>query len=65
MAIGRFLILQVLAGWPQNGRNRGIHILHLLKSLSPVLHENLVELWDTIIPKLIEYLDGELRVLKQ
>ncbi|KAK7115260.1 maestro heat-like repeat-containing protein family member 1 isoform X1 [Littorina saxatilis] len=50
--------LIVLAGWPQNGRNRGQHVLQLMKGLSPNLHENLAELWDTIIPKLTEYLDG-------
>ena len=54
--IARFL---VQCGWPQNGRNRGIHILNLMKGLSPNLHENIVDLWDTIIPKLVEYLDGK------
>ncbi|XP_076448959.1 maestro heat-like repeat-containing protein family member 1 isoform X1 [Babylonia areolata] len=53
--------LIVLIGWPQNGRNRGVHILQLMKGLSPNLHDSLVELWDTIIPKLSEYLDGTRR----
>ncbi|KAK7500196.1 hypothetical protein BaRGS_00008419, partial [Batillaria attramentaria] len=49
--------LVILAGWPQNGRNRGVHVLQLMKGLSPNLHENIVSLWDTIIPKLLGYLD--------
>ncbi|CAG2234423.1 unnamed protein product [Mytilus edulis] len=49
--------LMVLAGRPQNGRNRGIHVLTLMQGLVPNLNENLVELWDTVIPKLIQYLE--------
>ncbi|XP_025115241.1 maestro heat-like repeat-containing protein family member 1 isoform X3 [Pomacea canaliculata] len=49
--------LMVLCGWPQNGRNRGMHVLQLMKNLSPNLHENLVEIWDTVVPKLIGYLE--------
>ncbi|CAH1780505.1 unnamed protein product, partial [Owenia fusiformis] len=47
----------VLAGRPLHGRNCGIHILSAMKSMSPNFHENLVELWDTVIPKLIAYLE--------
>jgi len=50
--------MQVLAGRPLNGRERGVHVLNLMKGLSPNLHENLVELWDIVIPKLVQYLEG-------
>ena len=50
--------LMVLAGRPQNGRGRGIHVLTLMQGLSPNLNENIVELWDTVIPKLVQYLEG-------
>ncbi|XP_060572841.1 maestro heat-like repeat-containing protein family member 1, partial [Ruditapes philippinarum] len=49
--------LVTLAGRPQNGRQRGVHVLNLMKGLSPNLHDNLVELWDTVIPKLVQYLE--------
>ncbi|XP_052816666.1 maestro heat-like repeat-containing protein family member 1 isoform X2 [Mya arenaria] len=49
--------LMVLAGRPLNGRERGVHVLNLMKGLSPNLHEGLVELWDTVIPKLVQYLE--------
>ncbi|KAK6184716.1 hypothetical protein SNE40_007128 [Patella caerulea] len=55
--IARFI---VWAGRPANGGERGIHVLTLMKALSPNLHENLVELWDTVIPKLIQYLEDNL-----
>ena len=48
-----------MAGRPQNGRNRGTHVLHAMKALSPNFNENLVEIWDTVIPKLIQFLEGE------
>ena len=28
-----------------------------MKSLSPVLHPDLVEIWDTVVPKLVKYLE--------
>ncbi|XP_012944683.1 maestro heat-like repeat-containing protein family member 1 isoform X2 [Aplysia californica] len=49
--------LMVLAGRPRNGRERGIHVLNLMKGLSPNLHDGIVGLWDAVIPKLISYLD--------
>nr|XP_022339324.1 maestro heat-like repeat-containing protein family member 1 isoform X2 [Crassostrea virginica] len=49
--------LMVLAGCPKNNRDRGMHVLLLMKGLSPNLHESLVELWDTVIPKLTQYLE--------
>ncbi|KAH9515723.1 Maestro heat-like repeat-containing protein member 1 [Bulinus truncatus] len=50
--------LMVLVGHPNNGRERGVHILNLMKNISPNLHENIVGLWDAVIPKLISYLKG-------
>ncbi|XP_052229832.1 maestro heat-like repeat-containing protein family member 1 isoform X3 [Dreissena polymorpha] len=49
--------LMTLAGRPLNGRQRGVHVLNLMKGLAPNLHDNLTELWDTVIPKLVQYLE--------
>ncbi|KAI0215333.1 Maestro heat-like repeat-containing protein family member 1 [Lamellibrachia satsuma] len=52
--------LMVMAGHPMSGRRRGVHVLTAMKALSPLLHESLVELWDAVIPKLIQYVkDGQ------
>lgn len=51
--------LFVLAGHPHNGRGRGEHVLTAMRALCPNLKEDLVELWDMIIPKLLTYLQGE------
>lgn len=48
--------LIVLAGCPHSG-GRGTHVLKLLQALSLNLHPNIVEMWDNVIPKLIQYLD--------
>ena len=40
------------------GRQRGVNILQCMMGLSPNIHENLVELWDVVIPKLVSYLEG-------
>ncbi|KAJ8303306.1 hypothetical protein KUTeg_019702 [Tegillarca granosa] len=53
--------LVVLAGRPTNGRERGQHVLSTMKGLSPNLNENIVELWDTVIPKLLQYLEDATR----
>ena len=50
--------LKVMLGYPRHGSNRGEHILNCLQSLSPLLQEDLVELWDAVIPKLLSYLSG-------
>lgn len=50
--------LFVLAGHPHNGRNRGEHILTSMKVLCSNLKEELVELWDVVVPKLLSYLHG-------
>lgn len=51
--------LFVLAGYPMNGRKRGEHVLTLMKALCPNIKEELVELWDMVIPKLLSYLHGK------
>ena len=51
-------IPQVMSGCALAGGVRGIHVLKLLKALSPILEPNLVEMWDTVIPKLVQYLEG-------
>ncbi|KAI6647039.1 Maestro heat-like repeat-containing protein family member 1 isoform X2 [Oopsacas minuta] len=56
-----FVRLLVLAGVPIkpiDGPNelRGVHVLKLMKALSPNIHEDLVSLWDAVIPKLITQL---------
>ncbi|EGD80633.1 hypothetical protein PTSG_01221 [Salpingoeca rosetta] len=38
-------------------RRRGIEALKMLQSLSINFHENIEELWDAIIPKLVQYLE--------
>ena len=48
-----------MAGHPLSGRRRGVHVLTAMKALSPLLHESLVELWDAVIPKLIQYVEGK------
>ena len=52
-----FTFPQVMAGYPFEGRGRGVHVLRLMKSLSPILHPDLVDIWDTVIPKLTQYLE--------
>lgn len=49
---------QVMSGCPLPGGGRGDQVLKLLKALSPILQPSLVEMWDTVIPKLIQYLEG-------
>eukprot|EP00058_Branchiostoma_floridae_P019456 XP_002604946.1 hypothetical protein BRAFLDRAFT_77203 [Branchiostoma floridae] len=49
--------LVVMAGQPHAGGGRGQHILLLMKGLSPNLNPDLVDLWDAVIPKLIQFLE--------
>jgi hypothetical protein len=51
--------LIVLAGHPHNGQGRGEHILNCMTALVPNLHEDLVDLWDAVIPKLLSYLNEQ------
>ena len=50
----------MLCGNPLNGRNRGEHVINCMASLGPNIHEDIVELWDAVTPKLLTYLNGEL-----
>ncbi|KAK3746766.1 hypothetical protein QZH41_013595 [Actinostola sp. cb2023] len=49
--------LIVMCGHPMEGGGRGIHVLKLLMALVPILHKDLVDMWDTVIPKLIQYIE--------
>ena len=51
--------LIVMCGNPHAGGDRGEYILAVMKALSPNLREELVELWDAVIPKLLSYLSGQ------
>ena len=46
--------LVVVLGQPLE-RCRGLHILNTLLHIVPNLHENLVDLWEEVIPKLLAY----------
>lgn len=50
--------LFILAGRPHSGRQRGEHVLMCMKALCPNMKEELVELWDMVVPKLLSYLHG-------
>ncbi len=56
--LGRLL---VMAGHPGNGQGRGEHVLACMKALGPNIKEEVVNMWDTVIPKLQAYISGELR----
>eukprot|EP00118_Oscarella_pearsei_P020078 m.216312 g.216312 ORF g.216312 m.216312 type:complete len:1058 (+) comp39860_c0_seq3:99-3272(+) len=49
--------LLVMAGRPHGSGGRGLHVLHLMKDIGPILNEDLVDLWDAVIPKLTQYLE--------
>ncbi|KAK2550462.1 Maestro heat-like repeat-containing protein family member 1 [Acropora cervicornis] len=49
--------LLVMSGRPLPGGCRGLHALKLLKDLAPILEPSFVEMWDTVIPKLMQYLE--------
>ena len=57
-----YLFYKVLVGHPMNGRQRGEHLLQCMLSLAPNIHEDLVGLWDAVIPKLLTHLSGKLTV---
>ena len=54
----------VLIGHPLI-RSRGIPILSLMKVMSGNLKEEIVELWDEVIPKLIAYIEANEKDWKQ
>lgn len=49
--------LLVIAGDPLVNGCRGIHILNFMKYMTPNLCPELTELWNTVIPKLVCYLE--------
>lgn len=53
-----YIHFQIMSGYPHQGRNRGLHVLQAMKVLCPLINENLVELWDKVVPKLISYITG-------
>jgi hypothetical protein len=50
--------LFILAGYPLRGRNRGEHVLSCMRALCSNIKEELVELWEMVLPKLLSYLQG-------
>ena len=49
--------LFVMAGHPHH-RKRGVPVLQLMQSIGPLLHEDISSLFDSVIPRLIHYLQG-------
>lgn len=52
--------LIVLCGVPLNGKNRGLHILNLMKNMSPNIDSTIVDLWDNVVPKLTANLEDKI-----
>ena len=50
--------MKVVAGYPLVGRGRGLHLLNALQSLGPLVHVSLAEMWDGVVPKLCQHLEG-------
>lgn len=49
--------LFVMAGQPHH-RKRGVPVLQLLQAMGPQLHEEIANLFDSVVPRLIQYLQG-------
>jgi len=45
-------------GHPLAGHGRGMHILNALQSLGPIVHPSLPDMWDSVVPKLCQHLEG-------
>lgn len=52
--------LIVLVGIPLANKNRGLNVLNLMRNFSPNLNQNIVELWDNVVPKLIINLEDKI-----
>ena len=50
----------ILSGSLRTVLYRGLYVLSLMRGMSPNLSESLVDLWDTVIPKLQQYLEGNI-----
>ena len=46
-----------MCGRPTGGRNRGAQVLNAMKALAPNMHKSVVELWDTVVPKMVQYFE--------
>ena len=53
-----------MSGNPLNGRKRGEHVISCMASLVPNIHEDIVDLWDAVTPKLLTYLNGQCLIIK-
>lgn len=51
--------LFVMAGVPQSGRQRGEHVLRAMLALVRNLQEDLVPVWEDVVPKLLTKLEGQ------
>ena len=58
-----FARLFIISGIPLSNKNRGISSLILLKNISPIINSSIVDLWDSILPKLILNLEGNFELL--
>ncbi|KAM7283090.1 maestro heat-like repeat-containing protein family member 1 isoform X4 [Ixodes scapularis] len=52
--------LFVMLGDPFAHRNRGVHILRLLRCIPSLVHRDIVALWDTVLPQMALRLEGAL-----
>jgi hypothetical protein len=50
--------LLVMLNAPKRRGQLGVQILNVLKAIGPVLHPSICDLWDTAIPKLLQFLEG-------
>jgi len=50
--------VQVITGHPLSCHGRGMHVLNALQSLGPVVHASLPDMWDGVLPKLCQHLEG-------
>jgi len=53
-----FVRVKVVAGHPLAGHGRGMHVLNALQSLGPIVHPSLPDMWDGVVPKLCQHLEG-------
>ncbi|XP_072110546.1 maestro heat-like repeat-containing protein family member 1 [Mobula birostris] len=49
--------LLVVSSFPYRGRGRGVPALRLLQVLAPIIHPQLVEVWNQQVPPLIQHLE--------
>lgn len=53
--------LIIICGVPLPSKNRGLSALNLMKHISPLISDLIVELWDNVVPKLITNLEGSIK----